>query len=71
RTTLRSPLFPAERDEYEAELARVRAVLGDDAFDVQWRIGASNTLERALEEAREALVPTAVNHHRHFGASHV
>jgi predicted ATPase/DNA-binding XRE family transcriptional regulator len=60
RTTLRSPLFPAERAEYEAELARVRVMLGDDAFDVQWRIGASNTLERALEEARETLVPTTV-----------
>lgn len=56
RTTLRSPLFPAERAEYEAELAKIRAMLGDDAFDVQWRIGASNTPERALEEARETLV---------------
>jgi predicted ATPase/transcriptional regulator with XRE-family HTH domain len=59
RRTLRSPLFPSERAGYEAELATVRKMLGDDAFDVQWRIGSSITLERALEEARETVAPTA------------
>jgi predicted ATPase/DNA-binding XRE family transcriptional regulator len=53
RRTIRSPVFPSERAEYEADVAKVRGLLGDAAFDVQWRIGASVTLERALEEARE------------------
>ena len=46
--------------EYEAELRIVRAMLGDEAFDAQWRIGSSITLERALEEAREAVAPPAL-----------
>jgi tetratricopeptide (TPR) repeat protein len=60
RRTLRSPLFPSERADYEAEIAKVRAMLGDESFDVQWRVGSSVTLERALEEARETVVPPAV-----------
>jgi hypothetical protein len=28
-------------------------LLGDESFDVQWRIGTSMTLDRALEEARK------------------
>jgi predicted ATPase/DNA-binding XRE family transcriptional regulator len=69
RRTIRSPMFPAERVEYEATVESVRAMLGEDAFDVQWRIGASITLERALEEARETRVPTAADRNRHLGAS--
>ncbi len=71
RRTIRSPLFPAERAEYEAMVASMRETVGDDAFDVQWRIGSSITLERALEEARETRVPTAADRNRHLGASHV
>ncbi len=71
RRTIRSPLFPSEQAEYEATIAAMRAQLGEDAFDVQWRIGASITLERALEEARETRVPTAADRNRHVGASHV
>lgn len=52
RSTIGSPIFPAERSEYDAEVARIRARLGDDAFLVQWRIGLSMTPERALDEAR-------------------
>jgi hypothetical protein len=33
-------------------------MLGDAAFDVQWRIGTSITLERALDEARAARAPS-------------
>lgn len=62
RRTLRSPLFPSERADYEAEMAKVRAMLGDESFDVQWRVGSSITLERALEEAREIVAPTALKH---------
>jgi hypothetical protein len=52
RITIHSPIFPSERADYENELAEVRAMLGPDAFDIQWRLGASITLERALAEAR-------------------
>lgn len=65
RRTLRSPLFPSERAEYEAEVAAVRKRLGDEAFDAQWHIGSSLTPERALDEARETLVPTAADRNRH------
>ncbi|HEX3671246.1 MAG TPA: tetratricopeptide repeat protein [Candidatus Cybelea sp.] len=71
RRTIHSPLFPSDRAEYEAAIASMRGQLGDDAFDVQWRIGSSITLERALEEARQTRVPTAADRNRHVGASHV
>jgi len=45
-------MSPAERLEYETEVGSLRRALGDDVFDVQWRIGASATLQRAIEEAR-------------------
>ncbi len=61
RRTLASPMFPSERADYDSDVAQIRGLLGDEAFDVQWRIGASVTLERALEEARETCVPTAVS----------
>jgi hypothetical protein len=47
-----SPVFPTVRSEHDAEVARIRARLGDDSFLVQWRIGLSMTPERALDEAR-------------------
>ncbi|MGC1759589.1 MAG: tetratricopeptide repeat protein [Candidatus Cybelea sp.] len=52
RRSIGSPMSPAERLEYETEAGSVRRMLGDDVFDVQWRIGASVTLQRAIEEAR-------------------
>ncbi|HEY2473349.1 MAG TPA: tetratricopeptide repeat protein [Candidatus Cybelea sp.] len=55
RRAIGSAVFPSERADHEAELAAIRAQLGDESFDVQWRIGASSTLERAVEEARESV----------------
>jgi predicted ATPase/DNA-binding XRE family transcriptional regulator len=52
RSAIGSPLFPSERTSYDADVAKVREMVGPEAFDVQWRIGSSITLERALEEAR-------------------
>jgi predicted ATPase/transcriptional regulator with XRE-family HTH domain len=52
RSALGSPVFPTVRSEHDAEVARIRARLGDDSFLVQWRIGLSMTPERALDEAR-------------------
>jgi hypothetical protein len=59
RRAMGSPLFPAEREEYETEVAAVRQTLGDSAFETQWRIGTSMTLERALEEALAAEPPAS------------
>ena len=53
RQTLGAPLFPAERADYDAEVGRLRAALGDAAFGVQWQIGLLMPIERALAEARE------------------
>jgi predicted ATPase/tetratricopeptide (TPR) repeat protein/DNA-binding XRE family transcriptional regulator len=62
RRTIHLTVFPSERAEYDAEIGKVRAMLGEAAFDVQWRIGASATLERALQEARETLEePAAIS----------
>ncbi|HET6276002.1 MAG TPA: tetratricopeptide repeat protein [Candidatus Cybelea sp.] len=68
RSTIHSPMFPSERAQYEAAVESTRAMLGSDAFDAQWRIGTSITLERALEEARQTRVPTAADRNRHSGA---
>ncbi|HYL27011.1 MAG TPA: tetratricopeptide repeat protein [Candidatus Nitrosotalea sp.] len=51
RSAIGSPLFPSERIEYEISVAQVRAMIEPEAFDVQWRIGASITFDRALAEA--------------------
>ena len=53
RRSIGLPIFDSERADYEAELTSVRKQLGNEAFEIQWRIGASSTLERAIEEARE------------------
>ncbi len=71
RRTIHSPMFPSERAQYEASVESTRSMLGADAFDAQWRIGASITLERALEEARQTRMPTAADRNRHSGAFRV
>jgi predicted ATPase/transcriptional regulator with XRE-family HTH domain len=53
RRSIGTTLFPSELRDYEASVASIREMLGDEAFDVQWRIGASVTLQRAIDEARE------------------
>jgi predicted ATPase/transcriptional regulator with XRE-family HTH domain len=59
RRTVHVPRY-AEPGEYDAEVAKVREALGAESFDVQWSIGTTMTLERALEEARETRAPAAV-----------
>ena len=51
RQTIGSPLFPSEQADYQTQLASLRAALGDDRFETEWRIGACMTVERATEEA--------------------
>ncbi|HXO18206.1 MAG TPA: tetratricopeptide repeat protein [Candidatus Dormibacteraeota bacterium] len=58
RRAIGSPVFPSEKTDYDAEVARVRSMLGSEPFDVQWRIGGSITLQRALEEARQKPIST-------------
>jgi hypothetical protein len=52
RRAIHVPLYESERADFDVEVAKVRALLGAEAFEVQWDIGTSSTLERALEEAR-------------------
>ena len=52
RRSIGLPIFDSERADYDAELASIRKQLGSEVFEIQWRIGASSTLERAIEEAR-------------------
>lgn len=51
RRAIGAPILPAERAEYDAEVTALRAGLGDDDYRVQWRIGVSMSLERALDES--------------------
>ncbi|MBV9647302.1 MAG: tetratricopeptide repeat protein [Candidatus Eremiobacteraeota bacterium] len=52
RQTIGAPRFPAEKADYEEELAGLRRAVGNDTFETEWRIGALMSQERALEEAR-------------------
>jgi predicted ATPase/DNA-binding XRE family transcriptional regulator len=52
RRAIHVPLYESERADFDVEVAKVRTLLGAEAFEVQWDIGTSSTLERALEEAR-------------------
>ncbi len=52
RRAIGLPLFAVERADYDETVAKVRDSLGSDAFDAQWRIGATHSLERVMEEAR-------------------
>jgi predicted ATPase/DNA-binding XRE family transcriptional regulator len=61
RRSIGTTLFPSELPYYEKSVATILEMLGREVFDVQWRIGASVTLQRALEEARErSKAPDAV-----------
>ncbi len=55
RRAIGSPLFASERADYDADVARLRALLGDATFDVQWSLGTSLTIERAIADARAAV----------------
>jgi predicted ATPase/Tfp pilus assembly protein PilF len=44
-------LPPFERDEYNRQMAQVRAALGDDTFTAAWAEGGARTWEQAVEFA--------------------
>jgi len=52
RSTIGSPLFPAEQADYDRELERLRAALGAAAFSKQWHNGEFMSIDRAVEEAQ-------------------
>jgi predicted ATPase/transcriptional regulator with XRE-family HTH domain len=52
RRAIGSPVFPAELAEYEANIAALRNTLGAEAYDDEWQIGATMSLERTLDEVR-------------------
>jgi tetratricopeptide (TPR) repeat protein len=52
------PLTPANRDEYERQVAAARAALGEEGFEAAWAKGQRLPLERVIAEAL-AGVPAA------------
>jgi non-specific serine/threonine protein kinase len=51
RAPVRSVIDPADQPEHERHLARLRAALGDAAFDAAWAEGARLPLAEAVEQA--------------------
>ena len=51
RTAIDVPLPPAERAEYDHAVGRVRAALGESAFNAAWLAGAVLPRDAALTEA--------------------
>ncbi|MDP8972054.1 MAG: hypothetical protein M3N45_02510, partial [Actinomycetota bacterium] len=54
----------AEREDFEREIAAVRAALGDNRFREVWDAGRTMTLERALATARPMLSPATTEKDR-------
>jgi predicted ATPase/Tfp pilus assembly protein PilF len=54
RDSVRSPLAPTDRQDWDQALAQCRAALGDEAFDAAWQSGRFLTLDEAVSEAAQA-----------------
>lgn len=52
RNTIGSPIFPTDKADHDAVVARTRADLGPGAFEAEWQIGATMPLARAMAESR-------------------
>jgi hypothetical protein len=52
RQAIGAPRPPRTREEYERDLATIRAGLGVDAFATAWKHGQALTLDQACELAR-------------------
>lgn len=48
-----SPIPRSERDKYDQQVTRARAVLGDSAFAAAWEVGDAMTLQHAVAYALE------------------
>ena len=53
REAIGSPLLPVQRDEYDRQVAVVRAALGEEAFAAAWAEGRKVRMEEAVECALE------------------
>lgn len=51
RDAIGVPIPAAYRDAFDAEIATVRAALGDDAFDRAWNAGRRTSVDRVIAEA--------------------
>jgi predicted ATPase/class 3 adenylate cyclase/DNA-binding CsgD family transcriptional regulator len=54
RQTIDYARFPIQKEEYEADIAAIRAALGDEAFEQAWAEGAALSLEEAVAYASRA-----------------
>jgi predicted ATPase/Tfp pilus assembly protein PilF len=50
---LGAAMWPADRLEYQRNVAAIRATLGEEAFGAAWAAGRALTLEQAIEQAIE------------------
>ncbi len=53
RASIGAPIPPADRDEYDGEVAAVRAALTKEACEAAWAAGRAMTLEEAVDYALE------------------
>jgi non-specific serine/threonine protein kinase len=61
REAVSHPLLPPDRAEYDRQLERLRAALGEAAFAAAWAAGAALSLDQAAEYALAAApTPDAV-----------
>jgi hypothetical protein len=54
RTSLGTPMWPADRPAYERAVAEVRTAFGEPLFHAAWVAGQALTLEQAIAEALDA-----------------
>jgi hypothetical protein len=52
REAIGAPRPPRSREEYERDLATIRAGLGEEAYATAWKDGQALTLDQACELAR-------------------
>jgi tetratricopeptide (TPR) repeat protein len=51
RTAIDAPMLPSDRAEYEQQVSRLRAHLGEDSFAAAWQLGESRSVEQAVQYA--------------------
>jgi ATP/maltotriose-dependent transcriptional regulator MalT len=63
RETIRAPMTPVERADYEPRVATIRARLGEDVFSAAWMAGRTMTPEQALsiDQQARASLPTRIS----------
>jgi predicted ATPase/Tfp pilus assembly protein PilF len=54
RAAISAPMLPADRADYEQQLARLQTHLGAEGFAAAWKVGETRTLEQAVQYALAA-----------------